>query len=144
KADALGLTDQAPLPLETARGQLANTRGFLSRDGGLAATGFGQGELQMTPLHLALMTAAVGTGGRVPMPRIFLDEDSETWKTAMSPQTAAEVAEIMEHGVETGWASTVAISGIRVGAKTGSAEVAETDSHALFVALAPMEEPTIA
>ncbi len=144
-AASLGLAEAVPLPLPTSAGQLANSRAFLASDGGLAATAFGQGELQLTPLHLALMTAAVGNNGQVPRPRIFLDDASGTWHTAMSPQTAREVALIMEQGVASGWGATAAIPGVRVGGKTGSAEVEEGIApHALFVAFAPVDEPTIA
>ncbi len=142
---ALGLTEAVPFPLPTVSGRLNTTEKFLDSGAGLAASAFGQGELQFTPLHLALVTAAVANGGVVPRPRLFLDEPTQDWRRAMSPATAEALKAMMEHGVRDGWASTVAVSGVRVGGKTGSAEVAPTDdSHALFIAFAPVEDAEIA
>ncbi len=144
-AEALGMTDAPPLALPTSEGRLATTEGFLETAAGLAASAFGQGELQFSPLHLALVTAAIANDGVVPQPRLFLHEEPSEWRRAMSPETARELAEVMEHGVEVGWASTVAIPGVRVGGKTGSAEViSEEAPHALFIAYAPIEAPQIA
>lgn len=144
-ARAFGLTEAVPFALPTVAGRLSTAPKFLDSDAGLAASAFGQGELQFTPLHLALVTAAVGNGGVVPRPRLFLDEPTEDWRRAMSPATAEALRGMMEHGVLDGWASTVAIPGLRVGGKTGSAEVAPGDnSHALFIAFAPADDAQIA
>ncbi len=142
---ALGLTEAIPFALPTTAGRLSTAPKFLDTGAGLAASAFGQGELQFTPLHLALVTAAVGNGGVVPRPRLFLDEPTEDWRRAMSPATAEALRAMMEHGVKDGWAATAAIPGLRVGGKTGSAEVAPGDnSHALFIAFAPVEDAQIA
>jgi len=144
-AEAFGLTDAPPFDLPTAPGQLSATPGFLDSDAGLAASAFGQGELQLTPLHLALITAAVANNGQAPQPRLFLDDEPSTWRTAMSPEVAQALATMMEHGVTDGWASTAAIAGRRIGGKTGSAEIsAEASSHALFIAFASVGDPRIA
>ena len=142
---ALGLTEAVPFALPTTAGRLSTEPKFLDTGAGLAASAFGQGELQFTPLHLALLTAAVGNGGVVPRPRLFLDDPTEDWRRAMSPATAETLRAMMEHGVQDGWAATVAIPGLRIGGKTGSAEVAPGDnSHALFIAFAPVEDAQIA
>lgn len=144
-ASALGLTSAPPFDLPTVPGRLSTTPDFLETDAGLAASAFGQGELQLTPLHLALLTAAVANDGRVPEPRLFLDDEPATWRTAMSPEVADALAAMMEHGVTEGWASTAAIAGRRVGGKTGSAEIsADASSHALFIAFASVGDPSIA
>src|SRR5690606_7238168 len=76
---------------------------------------------------------------------LFADQEPGEWRRAMSPETARDLAKVMELGVQVGWASTSAIPGVRVGAKTGSAEVTAEDSpHALFIAYAPIEAPQIA
>ncbi len=144
-AAAFGLTEAAPFDLPTTAGRLASTPGFLETGAGLAATAFGQGELQLSPLHLALMTAAIANGGVVPAPRLFLDDEPDEWRRAVSPETAWAMREVMRHSVDVGWASTAAISGVAVGGKTGSAEVVVEESpHALFIAFAPVDEPGIA
>jgi peptidoglycan glycosyltransferase len=144
-AEALGLATSVPFALPTSEGALSESDGFLAAPSGLAVTAFGQGELQVTPLHLALVAAAFANDGVVPEPRLLLDAEPATWRRAMSPGTARAVAAMMEHAVQSGWASTAAIPGVRVAAKTGSAEVAPgANSHALFIAFAPVEDPRIA
>jgi cell division protein FtsI/penicillin-binding protein 2/cell division protein FtsW (lipid II flippase) len=144
-AEAFGLTEEIPFPLPTEAGRLSTSKGFLDSGAGLAASAFGQGELQFTPLHLALVTAAIANGGVIEKPRLFLDDETTEWRRPVSPKTARALREAMEYGVEVGWASTVAIPGIRVGGKTGSAEVVVEESpHALFIAFAPVGDPSIA
>ncbi len=144
-SEALGLTDAPPFPLPTSQGRLATSPGFLETGAGLAASGFGQGELQFSPLHLALVTAAAANGGVIMEPRLFLEDEPREWRRALSPATARDLAEIMGYSVEAGWASTAAVPGVRVGGKTGSAEVVtEEQPHALFIAFAPVDAPEIA
>jgi cell division protein FtsI/penicillin-binding protein 2/cell division protein FtsW (lipid II flippase) len=143
-AESLGLVEEPPITLPASRGRLSNTAEFLASDAGLATSAFGQGELQLTPLHLALVTAAVANEGQMPRPRIFLDDAPSTWRQAMSPATAQALSEAMEYGVEAGWAAPIGISGTRIGAKTGSAEVAAGgESHALIISFAPVDDPGI-
>ncbi|MDA1062504.1 MAG: FtsW/RodA/SpoVE family cell cycle protein, partial [Chloroflexi bacterium] len=140
-AVALGLTEAPPFDLATGAGTLSNTDQFFESDAGLAVSAFGQGQLQFTPLSLALATAAIANGGVVPRPRLFLDHAPAPWRRAMSEATAREMSELMAYGVEAGWASTVALPGVRVAGKTGSAEVGDSESsHALFIAFAPVDD----
>jgi len=144
-ADALGLTEAVPFDLPTSAGSLATAQAFLDTDPGLAASAFGQGQIQVTPLHLAMIAATVANDGVVMKPRLFLDDQPTEWRRAMSVETARQVKAMMVQGVEDGWAATAAIPGVSVAAKTGSAEVAESESsHALFIAFAPADDPTIA
>ncbi|MEX2446686.1 MAG: FtsW/RodA/SpoVE family cell cycle protein [Dehalococcoidia bacterium] len=144
-SEALGLTEEVPFPLETSAGRMSTDEGFLNTGAGLAASAFGQGQLQFSPLHLALATASIANGGVVPEPRLFLDEDPSDWRRAMSPETARQMTQAMVRGVADGWGSTAAIDGVDVAGKTGSAEVAEGESSdALFIAFAPADDPTIA
>ena len=144
-AEALGLLDAPPAELPTVAGSLARTPEYLASAQGLAVTAFGQGELQVTPLHLALIAAAVANGGVVPKPHFIAGAGPDEWRRAMSPETAREAAAIMEASVRDGWASTGGVPGIRVAGKTGSAEVeAGTPSHAVFIGFAPVDNPRIA
>lgn len=141
-AEALGLDQSVPFALPTSKGRLATTPGFLDTDAGLAASAFGQGELQISPLHLALLAGVAVNDGVVMRPHLMLGETPEAWHTALSPQAAADLAEMMRASVDTGWAQTAAISGVAVGGKTGSAEVVvEENPHALFIAYAEDDGP---
>jgi peptidoglycan glycosyltransferase len=144
-ARGFGILDEAPFELPTVAGRLFTTPGYIGSDQGLAVTAFGQGELQVTPLQLALVAAAVANGGMVPKPRLLMSTQPEDWRRAMSPEAAHELASIMEYGVQQGWAATAAVPGVSVAGKTGSAEVAPGESsHAVFIAFAPVDDPKIA
>ena len=144
-SQALGLTEAPPFALPTSTGRLSTDQKFLSSNAGLAASAYGQGQLQISPLELGLATAAIANGGVVPRPRLFLNDPPGAWRSAMSPETARLVTQMMVRGTTDGWAATAAIPGINVAAKTGSAEVAPGESSdALFIAFAPAEKPTIA
>ncbi|MFQ5459911.1 MAG: penicillin-binding transpeptidase domain-containing protein, partial [Anaerolineae bacterium] len=70
-ARAFGVDEAPPFPL-------AVTPGVVSVDPGLpppelAAAGFGQGELLATPLHMALVAAAMARGGVVPVPHLLAE-----------------------------------------------------------------------
>ena len=120
---------------------------------GLAATGIGQGKLAITPMQMALVASVVAFGGVMRRPRLLKEirdvegsvvkrYDPENWRVPISPQTAEVVKGMMVQGVENGWASKAAISGVVVGGKTGTAELGgETVPHSWFIGLAPAEAP---
>ncbi len=126
----------------------------------LAQAAIGQFEVQASPLQMALVAAAAANGGMVPTPHVVdRVEDSVTlnvvsdvnpgsWQRAMSEANAAELAGAMVQVVERGTAQSVAVPGVVVGAKTGTAQLG-TDppaSHAWIVAFAgrPDGPPEIA
>ncbi len=141
----LGLSEALPFTLPTSQGRLSSTSGFLGTQAGLAASAFGQGELQISPLHLALVAGIAMNDGVVSRPTLLLADQPEEWRRALSPGAAADLAEMMRYSVEAGWAATAAIEGIEVGGKTGSAEViVEENPHAHFIAFAEHEGRAIA
>ncbi len=120
----------------------------------LASTGFGQGELQATPLQMALVAAAIANGGVIVEPHLGLaafDGDrqvatleSPSSRRVMSEEVAATMREFMVSVVDNVQANGVQIPGVKVGGKTGTAEGGQGTSHAWFLAFAPAENPTIA
>ncbi len=92
--------------------------------------GMGQGYAgQMTPLQMALITAAAGNmEGKMMKPRIELDRQPEAFGQVLSPEQAAAVRSIMATvteepgGTGTVIAGKLAGTGIRTGGKTGTAE----------------------
>ncbi|HYO60617.1 MAG TPA: penicillin-binding transpeptidase domain-containing protein, partial [Actinomycetota bacterium] len=121
-----------------------------------AFAGIGQGDVSATPLQMALVAATVANGGEVPRPRLVrqvIDPSGgivepftpETLGRAMSEETAADVAEMMEAVVETGTGTTAQIPGVAVAGKTGTAQTVPGESpHAWFIAFAPAEDPQLA
>jgi penicillin-binding protein A len=121
----------------------------------LVQTAFGQGELQVTPLQMALVAASVANGGRVPTPYLAaelrhgdavrrLHAPGQPFSTAGSSQTAETLVSFMVEGVDNGYAAKAAIPGVKVGGKTGTAEVGDGTSHSWFIGFAPADAPRIA
>jgi peptidoglycan glycosyltransferase len=121
----------------------------------LLQTSFGQGELQATPLQMALVAATVANGGRVPKPYVAAElrhgdahstvhEPGEFSSIAMSEQSAKTMVDFMVEGVDNGYAAKAAIPGVKVGGKTGTAEVGDGTSHSWFIGFAPADAPRVA
>lgn len=115
----------------------------------LAATSYGQGEMQATPLQMALVAATVARGGALPAPYLvqsITDPTSgkpiwqfqpHTLQQALSTNANEALRQMMITSVQSGWASGAAIPGFTVGAKTGTAETGVDGlSHSWFIAWA--------
>ena len=127
----------------------------------LAIHGFGQGQVQVTPLHMAMIASSVANGGRMMQPFIINNTRTragttiraatpQVWKTPMTPTTAATLTQLMI-GVATNGTASCCLQlngGISVAAKTGTAQLnAEGEkqrSHAWITAFAPAEAPRYA
>ena len=153
-----------PLPIDLPR-PVASTFGSTADLGQqlpiLAIRGFGQSEVQMVPLHMAMVAGAVANGGQMMKPYVVdatLDHDGalldrtepEVWKTPISPETALTLNGLMQEVATNGTASCcIALeNGISVAAKTGTAQLnarGEPErSHAWIIAFAPAEDPQYA
>lgn len=119
-----------------------------------ARTAIGQDKLTVSPLQMALVAAGIGNGGVVPEPtliervttatgRVVEQRDQETWKTAIRPDTARTLVEMMKNVVETGSGQQAQISGIQVAGKTGTAD-APSGNITWFIAFAPADDPKVA
>jgi len=127
----------------------------------LAIRGFGQNEVQMVPMHMAMVAATVANGGQMMAPYVVqqtVDHSGavldttvpEPWKVPITPETAEILRNLMISVAETGTASCcIALdSGIPVAAKTGTAQLnnpgEEERSNAWIVAFAPADAPRYA
>jgi penicillin-binding protein A len=113
----------------------------------LAQASIGQHDVQATPLQMALVAAGVANNGVVMAPRVVhevRDADGDLierfeprmWRRAMAPANAAILRQAMIGVVTGGTARGMAIPGFEVGAKTGTARVAEgqNQTHAWMIA----------
>ena len=105
----------------------------------LSQLSIGQGRLQLTPLHLALLVSSIAAGGEMMAPRLSPDQPPEVLSRPFSPRAARRVAAAMRAVVATGTARAVAVPGLDVGAKTGTAQNPHGDDHAWFVCFAGRE-----
>jgi peptidoglycan glycosyltransferase len=145
--------------LPTAPSQLYVDAGFLNSHAALAATGYGQGQLLVTPLQMAMIAGAIANDGRMMEPylveRITRQDDSivvargpRVIRRAVSGSVAAQMRSNMRAAVEYGFggaAQQVDPSVAQVGGKSGTAEHAPgATPHAWFIAIAPVQEPRYA
>ena len=117
----------------------------------------GQGLLAVTPLQLACMISAVGTGGKLPRPRVVQGQETEAVEIDVSPYTLAIVQKALKEAVRVGTGRRASLRSIAVAGKTGTAQVfnrsagvdpdklpRELRDHAWFVGYAPADHPEIA
>jgi len=162
--DRLGFDAPPPIDLPTgsrrASGEYANGRLLAPTSDrvDVGRMGIGQDKLEVTPLQMAMVAAAVANHGVLMTPHLTdraVDKDGrsvETVKPAafsdvMSPQTATEVGAMMSHVVNDGGTGTAAaLPGIEVAGKTGTAQLgAGTSVNQLsFIAFAPLQNPRVA
>jgi len=154
-AQALGFgRDEAPpIEIAAAASQLAGDVAALETNNVLrASTGFGQGELLVSPLSMALVTASVVNAGNVPEPHLVqavrspsgvplqVDVRRNWIRNAMRPATARTVHDMMVAVVASGQARDAAVPGATVGGKTGTAQLGGSLSpHAWFVGFVETE-----
>lgn len=110
------------------------TDSSISNDGSLnseillADTGYGQGELMVTPLNMALAYSALANNGNIMTPRLVLSDNSTAsiWKeSAIKPENIQTLIEDFSAMVndEDGHAYEMKIDGYNIAAKTGTAEI---------------------
>jgi peptidoglycan glycosyltransferase len=145
--------------LPTVPSRLYVEPGFLNRPAALADTGYGQGQLLVTPLQMALVAAAIANDGEMVQPYlvkrvirpdggiVYEHRDSAIIRRVMSPETAAAMRDHMQAVGEYGFGSVVndVVPGVPVGGKSGTGEhVPGAPPHAWFIAIAPVDNPRYA
>lgn len=121
----------------------------------------GQGEILMTPIQLANMTATIANRGWYYTPHILKEIDGDPIKeekftvknqTTIDRQHFDPVVEGMHEVYKNGTARSLQIPGIEIAGKTGTAENytkidgkrTQLTDHSIFVAFAPVDNPKIA
>jgi peptidoglycan glycosyltransferase len=157
-----GVGEAVPIDLpRPAASTFGNTRNLDQNLPLLAMRGFGGNEVQMVPLHMAMVAAAVANDGQMMKPyvvdstydhdgRLLERTDPEVWKTPISPEIASTLNTLMQSVATNGTASCcIALAGgVPVAAKTGTAQLngpgEPEQSHAWIVAFAPADNPQYA
>jgi penicillin-binding protein 2 len=122
----------------------------------IISLGIGQGEIGATPLQMANMTAAIANRGYYYTPHVVrsADESGETSEvfrekhfTGIDSVNFIPVIEGLDLVVSGGPGATarhIAVPGITICGKTGTAQNPHGDDHSVFIAFAPKENPKIA
>ncbi len=151
---AFHLLDAADLPLPSKSGGMADLTGPKGK-ALLAHTAYGQGETVVTPLAMARLVATIAQGGEVVQPylvaqvrnlkgEVLQTGQGRTLGRACNPQTARVVAGMMARAVEHGTAESMGIRGVRVAAKTGTAQRGHGRPDVWMLAFAPADDPVVA
>ncbi len=154
-ADRFGFDADIPFDLPVSSSQVASGANSLDDPNALADTAFGQGELLVSPLHLAVIAAGFANDGQMMRPYLVAETrdasgavlertEPNVWREPVSGDTANHVEGMMVDAVEAGLIQAARIPGLRVGGKTGTAELGEQLPHSWFIAFAGDPEPRYA
>jgi peptidoglycan glycosyltransferase len=134
------------------KGTLYDTPGLV--DPGRLA--FGQENMLVTPLQMALVAAGIANNGTIMAPHLVnrvtnasggtvVKIKPQVWKHATKPETAAAINVMMQGVVQSGTGTAAQIPGVKVAGKTGTAETGQKNVYtAWFIFFAPADNPTIA
>ncbi|MBN9654800.1 penicillin-binding transpeptidase domain-containing protein [Halobacillus sp. GSS1] len=127
-----GFGEDLPLIFPIENSQLLNGDAF-ERDALLGDTGFGQGEIQMSSLHLTLTYTPFVTGGDVMKPRLVSsEEEGQVWhEKVMSEETASIIKNDLKAVVDdpAGTAYKPVEKGLNLAGKTGTAELKKSQEE---------------
>ena len=143
---------QTPVPaLESLYPNPSGDRNLLGR------SGIGQGNVEATPLQMAMVASGIANGGEIMTPYLVesvKDSDlstieghtPETYSDAVSGSTADQLKDMMVLVTEGEDASGSqgAIPGMQVAGKTGTAETGSGPTHNWFISFAPADDPQVA
>lgn len=161
-AEAFGINDTLPIDLPDA------ATSVFPRDGldepTAAQSAIGQRDVRVTPLQMAMVSAAVAHDGQMMQPRVVRNVEDASGRVvdtnppeefgggllgggsrAISVETARVLRAMMVEAVATGTGTQAQIEGVDVAGKTGTAEAAEgRDPLAWFTGFAPADAPRVA
>lgn len=153
QAEKFGFGQDLRIPLKVTPSSFPAT----VDDAQTALSAIGQYEDRVTPLQVAMVSAAIANKGVLMQPQLVrtirnganlevIDRPQpKQLGEPISPQVAAELTEMMTGVVEGGTGRRAQIDGVTVAGKTGTAQNGEDRPPvAWFTAFAPAEDPTIA
>jgi len=155
-AQAFGFTKVPPIDLPFGvPSSFPPASAFVRDKPALAKSAIGQQDVAATPLQMALVAAGIANNGVVMTPHVMSEvRDSEgrvvdkyqpsPWTTAVPPDVARAVRDMMVGVVQGGTGTAAQIPGVAVAGKTGTAQTGRDTSHAWFVSFAPADNPKVA
>jgi len=143
------------LDLPSAVPTVANDRAFLDRQTAVADSAYGQGQVSVTPLYMAMLAATIANDGMMMRPHLVeqvVSPDGQVryqaeptlLRVPIGRKTAQTMNLLMVVAVEDGYGWRAKIDGVKVAGKTGTAEPGTGDPHAWFIAFAPADNPRYA
>ena len=151
-AEAFGFEESFETPLRVATSRFPAD----PDESQTAQSAIGQFDVRATTLQMAMVAAAVGNNGVTMRPGIVERTSApdlapletfqpEDFADALTPEQAAQLADMMVGVVDNGTGSAAQIPGVEVAGKTGTAQTSsDRPSIAWFVAFAPATNPQVA
>ena len=123
----LGFNEDVNFEIETTKSTY-DTDGKITDEVQLADSGYGQGQILVNPIHMASIYSAFVNNGNMIKPTIIYKEDKKVEylkENAISQEAANTIKEDLIQVVENpnGTAHDAKVEGIKIGAKTGTAEL---------------------
>ena len=115
-------------------------------------TAIGQGNLQVSPLQMAVATATLANGGKVLRPRLMRGGGATEGDVISHTAWSAEAVELVQGGMQDvvsgdeGTGHRARVAGMNVAAKTGTAEYKVDGSpkkYGWMISFAPVEAPRV-
>jgi penicillin-binding protein 2 len=106
----------------------------------------GQGDLQASPLQVAVMASVPANNGYLVKPHLLLDNaDAKVWRKSLnlSPSTIDVLHRGLRGVVSFGTAQALNIDSVAIAGKSGTAEDPPRPTHTWFAGYAPFEKPEI-
>ena len=125
--------------LESAAGNVPK----ISKKRTIAQLAIGQGEVLVTPLHVACFTAAVANGGALMRPRLLQNGKREKLSDLFMPKTTEQLRGMLRDVVLFGTGKAANVPDLEVCGKTGTAQAPGGEDHAWFTCFAPRKHPNI-
>ncbi len=121
----------------------------------LVSLAIGQGELSVTPIQMANMTAAIANRGYYFTPHILKSIENAEIDKAFREKTMTSIDSVWfepviegmfraVNGPDGGTARLAEVRGLDICGKTGTAENPHGDDHSVFIGFAPRDNPQIA
>ncbi|HJP88404.1 MAG TPA: penicillin-binding protein 2 [Candidatus Limnocylindrales bacterium] len=160
-ASKMGFGSALPFDLPTRVSQVTNGGGTYG--GGfsdkveLANAGYGQGEVLVTPLQMALVASTIANDGVLMQPHLVMQataEDGSTTTinpTVMSRVLPSEIAQEIGKAMRLAVAGDLgqrytngaSVRGLAVAGKSGTAELDAKSPHSWFIGYAPYDDPQV-
>ncbi|WP_029067856.1 peptidoglycan D,D-transpeptidase FtsI family protein [Jonesia quinghaiensis] len=152
QAQEFGFGDSIQVPLSVTPSRYPENE----NDAQTALSAIGQQDVRVTPLQVAMVSAAIANEGTLMKPylidqvrnpdlSVYSTTKPDAYGDPISEETARQLTDMMTSVVADGTGKAAQISGIDVAGKTGTAETGgEASAHAWFTAFAPADNPQIA
>lgn len=144
------------LPCDLSYSKSSFTLDSSAGNGTKMMTAMGQGETQVSPYHMALITSAIANGGTLMKPYLIdkvtnysgttvKETEPEEYRQLMTTEEAAQLKEYMKSVVDYGTASVLAGQSYTAAGKTGTAEYSsdKEKDHSWFIGMSNVENPEL-